>query len=191
MRGIDGTISVNFSAKSLVDETLPERLEALIKRHSLRPQDVILEITETSRIEPHSPSMRTLARCRLKGMGISIDDFGMGMNNLELLEDMPLTEIKIDRNMVAMIDTERRTRTIVESIIRLGIDLKVDVVAEGIERQIQSRMLADMGCRIGQGHLFGRAMPPGDMLAWATAQSRPRSIPTARRGGALACASNA
>jgi len=185
MRGVDGTISVNFSAKSLVDETLPERLEALIKRHSLQPQDVILEITETSRIEPHSPSMRTLARCRLKGMGISIDDFGMGMNNLELLEDMPLTEIKIDRNMVAVIDTERRARAIVESIIRLGIDLDVAVVAEGIERQIQARMLVDMGCRIGQGHLFGQAMPPGDMMAWATAQNSVPPTLSVRRGGAL------
>ncbi|MBM3600193.1 MAG: EAL domain-containing protein [Alphaproteobacteria bacterium] len=171
-RGVHGTISVNFSAKSLIDGALPERLEALIKINGLSPSDVILEITETARIERQSASLRTLVRCRLKGMGISIDDFGMGMNNLELLEDMPLTEIKIDRAMIAAIGKESRARAIVDSIIRLASDLKVAVVAEGIKTVDQARMLLDMGCCIGQGHLFASAMPPMDMVAWALAQGR-------------------
>jgi EAL domain-containing protein (putative c-di-GMP-specific phosphodiesterase class I) len=112
--------------------------------------------------------MRIFNRLRELGIGLSINDFGTGYSSLRYLERFPLTEIKIDRSFVAGLPHSAAKRVIVEAVIKLGAELSVRVVGEGVERQTERDMLAAMGCSLAQGYLFSAPLP-GDEFStlWA------------------------
>lgn len=108
------------------------------------------------------------------GIGLSIDDFGTGYSSLRYLERFPLTEIKIDRSFVSGLPHSNAKRVIVEAVIKLGSELGVRVIAEGVEAQTERDMLAMMGCGIAQGYFFSPPLAADEFRALATSSNRLR-----------------
>jgi EAL domain-containing protein (putative c-di-GMP-specific phosphodiesterase class I) len=109
--------------------------------------------------------MKTLCEIRKLGFGLSIDDFGTGYSNLHYIDELPVSEIKIDRSFVVELERSPAKRVIVEALIRLGDQIGKDIVAEGIETERELDILKELGCRYGQGYLFGRPASGDQLLA--------------------------
>ncbi len=114
-----------------------------------------------------------LQRFRETGVGIAIDDFGTGHSSLSYLTRLPATELKVDKSFVAAMATDPASRTVVRSIVELGHSLGLEVLAEGIESLDVADDLRAMGCELGQGYLFSRALPADDFRAWMDRHARP------------------
>ncbi len=166
MAGINLRASINLSARTLGRLDIPEQLVTTAARLGLEPSQVVLEVTETSIMAGGSQSLDILTRLRMKGFGLSIDDFGTGVSSLQRLRNIPFTELKIDLGFVQKMGSERDSRAIVESIIDLGHKVGMIVVAEGVETQLQWDLLTDMGCDVAQGYLIGKPMPFSDFTDW-------------------------
>ena len=159
-------ISINIAPDVLQQPELPRLLLDLASRNGIQPADIILEITETRIMSDVRSSLETLARLRLKGFGVSIDDFGVGSATLQQLQRIPCTEIKIDRMFVASLCEDRQAQAIMRSSIALGRELGLQVVAEGVETQPEFDAVAEMGCDMVQGFHFARPMPAAGLLEW-------------------------
>ena len=129
-------------------------------------EKVILEITETGLIEETSRTLDVLARLRMKRVHLSIDDFGTGYSMMQQLQNIPATELKIDRSFVSNLDGSDSNRVMVQKTIEIGHGLDMKVVAEGVETREQLEFLRANGCDIAQGYFFSRPLSPNDLLAW-------------------------
>lgn len=164
--GMTVPIAVNMSTQSLHDLNLPDRLEQRLRAGNMPPQHMCLEITESAAFKDAAITMDILSRVRLKGMPLSIDDFGIGYSSLRMLRQMPFTEIKIDRSFVSDMTTSRDSRAIVKSIIDLAANMDMGCVAEGVETEETATLLEQLGrCDI-QGFLIAHPMPIEAVPAW-------------------------
>jgi EAL domain-containing protein (putative c-di-GMP-specific phosphodiesterase class I) len=120
-----------------------------------------------------APALNVLARLRLKGFGLSVDDFGTGWSSLSQLAQLPVTELKIDQGFINGATAEPRNRAVVEASLELGRKLGLTTVAEGVRNVEEWQMLAELGCTRAQGELIGMAVP-GDQLAAAIEKWRRR-----------------
>lgn len=170
--GLDLTISVNVSAENITSLSLPEHLSELIKDHELNPQSIVLEITESALMGELKTALDILTRLRMKGFGLSIDDFGTGNSSLVLLHRVPFTELKIDMSFVKNMDKDVDAFSIVETCVMLAHKLHMTVVAEGIENPAIQQALIKMGCDIGQGYEIARPMPATELFSWVEAQQK-------------------
>lgn len=159
-------ISVNVSAENITSVSLPEQLSDLINDHGLNPQSIVLEITESALMGELKTALDILTRLRMKGFGLSIDDFGTGNSSLVLLHRVPFTELKIDMSFVKHMDRDLDARAIVETCVMLAHKLNMDCVAEGIENEDTQKTLAIMGCDIGQGYHIAKPMPADTLIEW-------------------------
>jgi EAL domain-containing protein (putative c-di-GMP-specific phosphodiesterase class I)/AmiR/NasT family two-component response regulator len=150
------TLSMNVTASTLLDLTLPD----------LPPERLILEVTETEAMRDVTRTMDVLLRMRIRNIGISIDDFGTGHSSLRELQRMPFSEMKIDKSFVSDMAGSHDCAVIVKSIIDLGHNLGLKVIAEGIETPQAWRMLSDWGCDYAQGYLIAKPMPHKDFDIW-------------------------
>jgi EAL domain-containing protein (putative c-di-GMP-specific phosphodiesterase class I) len=114
----------------------------------------------------------TLARLRLKGINLAIDDYGTAYSGLDRLSVIPFTTLKIDMRFIADMMSNKNAQTIVESSIALAKRLNMTTVAEGIETDDQFTLLRDMGCDLGQGYLLARPMDFASLLSWSKARPR-------------------
>jgi EAL domain-containing protein (putative c-di-GMP-specific phosphodiesterase class I) len=169
-RGLASRVSINVGAEDLVDEKLPEKLAKIIANHNLPVGSLTLELTESSATANEIAMFGILARMRLKGIDLAIDDFGTSYSGLDRLSSIPFTSLKIDRQFISAMMTNRNARMIVESSIVLAKRLKITTVAEGIETEDQLSILKMMGCDHGQGYLFAPPMEFEKLLAWAADQ---------------------
>lgn len=169
--GLDITISVNVSAENITTLSLPEHLSGLIDDHGLNPQSIVLEITESALMGELKTSLDILTRLRMKGFGLSIDDFGTGNSSLVLLHRVPFTELKIDMSFVRFMDRDVDALSIVETCVMLAHKLHMTVVAEGVENPEIQKALAAMGCDIGQGYDIARPMPENEFMTWLEAHN--------------------
>lgn len=151
-------IAVNLSARLLSDKGLTLRLSALLARHGLAPQQLILELTETAALAGNGEELDMISRLRDLGVRISIDDYGTGQSTLEYLKKIPASEIKIDQSFVKGIVDNRSDRLMVQSTIGLVHSLGRKVVAEGVEQRDVLELLAEMECDVAQGFAVGRPM---------------------------------
>ena len=158
--GLELVVSVNISAKDITSLTLPEQLADLLAENKLDPARLTLEITESSLMDELATSLDILTRLRLKGIGLSIDDFGTGYSSLLQLHRVPFSELKIDRQFVSNMGTDEEARAIVKTCIILGHELKMKVLAEGVETAEQLHMLNELGCDIAQGYYCGEPTLP-------------------------------
>jgi EAL domain-containing protein (putative c-di-GMP-specific phosphodiesterase class I) len=110
--------------------------------------------------------MDTLTRFRIKGIGLAIDDFGVGYSTLMQLRQLPFTELKIDRFFVDDAPTSKDSALIVKSIIELAHGLGLTVTAEGVETEEQLRLLRDLGCDVAQGYFVARPLDPDKLIPW-------------------------
>ncbi|WP_342130464.1 EAL domain-containing response regulator [Hydrogenophaga sp. OTU3427] len=155
-------ISVNVSIRQLEETGFADWLHTLCQRHGVANRRLRLEITESAFAQDHSQVQDTLAALVSHGFELSIDDFGTGHSSLGRLVELRFQELKIDRSLVCAIETDARARKLAAMIVELGRDLGVEVLAEGLETPGQLLQLRDMGCVLGQGWLYGHAMPQAD-----------------------------
>ena len=152
-------VSVNISAIDITSLTLPEQLAELLAANKLSPSKLTLEVTESALMGELVKSLDILTRLRMRGIGLSIDDFGTGYSSLSQLHRVPFTELKIDQSFVNAMLADDEARAIVKTCIMLGHELKMKVVAEGVETKEHLDLLREIGCDIAQGYYFSRPIP--------------------------------
>jgi EAL domain-containing protein (putative c-di-GMP-specific phosphodiesterase class I) len=159
--GHEMRVAVNVSARQLEAGGLVEGVEAALARHDLPASLLSLEITEHQLVRDLDASTRELGLLRQLGVRIALDDFGTGYSSLSYLPRLPLDGLKIDRRLVTRVGGARDT---VPAVLRLGRDLGLTVVAEGVEHLDQLHQLRAAGCVLGQGYLFSAPLPPEDAM---------------------------
>ena len=162
----DLALAVNLSPRLLTDLTLPDRVEAMLRAHDFDPTRLTFEVTETGAMEDPTRSMEILARLCVKGMHLSIDDFGTGASSFVQLYRLPYGEIKIDKSFVMDAMTSDEAAAIVRSVVGLGRNMGLQVVAEGIEDQETFDWLRQLGCDFGQGYHISRPLEASQFVAW-------------------------
>jgi diguanylate cyclase (GGDEF)-like protein len=165
------TIGVNLSGRELRDPRLAERVATALERHGVRPERLILEITENVLTSELGDAHRAIASLIALGVRIALDDFGTGSSTLAHLRQLQADILKIDRSFVAQIVGPSRDREIVAAIIAMAHALGIAVAAEGIETEAQRHELTAMGCDAGQGYLFAKPLR-ADVLAALWTPSR-------------------
>jgi len=161
--GLELTVSVNLSMLNLEDETLPDYIRSLLEKHDLPANRLILEVTETTIMANPKQVMETLTKLHAMGIYLSIDDFGTGYSSLAYLHKLPVDEIKIDRSFVLSLNNENMNKSIVHSIIELGHNLSLSVVAEGVEDAETVLLLSKLKCDVIQGYFFSKPLPSDDL----------------------------
>jgi diguanylate cyclase (GGDEF)-like protein len=174
-------LAINISARSLRDDTLPDKIFGQLAAHNIEAQQLEVEITETAVIADPARAATMLRRLREAGVRISLDDFGQGYTSLAHLGRLPLTELKIDRSFVTAMLASEQDRTIIRSVIDLGHDLGLDVVAEGAETTEVLDALTTLGCDIAQGYVITPPLPATQIQGWIA--ERTRQLTTPRRPG--------
>jgi EAL domain-containing protein (putative c-di-GMP-specific phosphodiesterase class I)/ActR/RegA family two-component response regulator len=169
--GLELTVAINLSLVSLDDTALADRVMQVVRSSGLGPGDVILEITETVAMTDVATALENLARLRMWGFGLSVDDFGTGFSSLRQLTRVPFTEIKIDQEFVQGCATNSSSRTIVESSVEMARRLGITSVAEGVERQEDWDVLKAAGCDLAQGFFIAKPLERDSFLAFCTAES--------------------
>lgn len=162
-------ISINAAPVEFLRDDFAERMLARLHLHQIPTHLVELEITEYILGDRGSELVaRALTLLKNAGVRIALDDFGTGHSSFTDLRDYPVDCLKIDMSFVQRMTHERAILAIVKAMCQLGTDLALDIVAEGIETQEQRTALITAGCRIGQGYLFGRAMPAAAVVQLLT-----------------------
>ena len=157
-------INVNMSSKILKSRDLIERFSALNKRSPINGSLLGFEITEGAIIENVDQVVKNLRALRERGYRISLDDFGTGYSSLSYIKNLPLDKIKIDKRFVSGISRDVRDEALINSIISIAKNLKMDLVAEGVEMLNQLVFLNDRGCQYFQGYLFSKPVPIDEIL---------------------------
>jgi EAL domain-containing protein (putative c-di-GMP-specific phosphodiesterase class I) len=172
-------VSVNVSDRQFWKGRLIEDVRACLQSHDLSPESIVLEITEGVIMHDVKLAQRMLNEFHDMGVELHIDDFGTGRSSLEALSLLPIDLLKIDRSFVAALGTDRRSTELVRTIVLMGVNLGMDLIAEGIETSEQWSHLRRTRCNYGQGYLFSRPLPADD-LDLGHAPARPPILP--RRG---------
>jgi diguanylate cyclase (GGDEF)-like protein len=148
-------LGINVSPRQLRDPSFGALVERVLSDTRLPPNNLALEVTESTFIEGAGVAFATLSQMRAIGVRVAIDDFGTGYSSLAKLKDLPADVLKIDRQFITDLDSDTAAG-IIETIIALARTFELQVVAEGIETSAQHRRLLDLGCRYGQGYLWSR-----------------------------------
>jgi diguanylate cyclase (GGDEF)-like protein len=152
-------VAVNIDVRALLDSTFPSAVDSILAEAGLPAELLTLEITETSLMADPTRSRHVAQELAAIGVRLSIDDFGTGYSSLGHLTALPLSELKIDRSFVSRMTESPTGMTIVRTILDLGANLDLAVVAEGIESPRARSMLLDLGCGLAQGYELGRPVP--------------------------------
>ena len=152
-------VAVNLSARQVAHRDLPATVEEIIARTGIDPQHLRLEITESVLVEESATASSSLHALNELGVRLVLDDFGTGYSSLAYLNRFPFHALKIDRSFVDALGIEQEPTAIVEAIIGMARALSLEVIAEGVESEVQLAELRRLGCDYAQGHLFHPAMP--------------------------------
>ena len=167
-----GRISINLSLKQLRQAEFLTRYRSVFDDMGVAPSNFELEITETTLMTEAGRMVKLLDELHAMGLHLSIDDFGTGYSSLSALQQFPVGTLKIDQSFVRHATVSREDATLVRTIIEMGKNLDLEVVAEGIESQQQLDFLRSRDCHYGQGRLFGEPMTAADFLQLLLAQGR-------------------
>ena len=163
----DLVIAINISPLQVCREGLAGRMIAIAERYEIDLARLAVEVTESVLIDRPRTAINELSTLRAAGCRVYLDDFGTGYSSMSWLSQLPIDAIKIDRSFTAGLLNDPRRRVVVDSMIRLSLDLGLDVIAEGVELEAQAEALLAMGCLKGQGFLFGHPAPfpqPAELL---------------------------
>ena len=148
------TMSVNLSAAQLFEPKLVEQLAQILGATGMDPSELRLEITESILVDYPQAAAEVLAKVRKLRVRICMDDFGTGYSSLSYLHRLPIDILKIDRSFIAALEEGEKAVAIVGAIVQLGLDLGMEVVAEGVETAAQAEILRELGCPHAQGYRF-------------------------------------
>jgi diguanylate cyclase (GGDEF)-like protein len=165
-QGLEIKISVNLSAKDLLDPNLPDIIAGVTASSGIKPEWIILEITESSIMTDPERALNVIERLNKMGFELAVDDFGTGYSSLAYLKKMPLTELKIDKSFVLDINKSDNDAIIVKATINLAHNLGLQVTAEGVENEQILNRIKQYGCDIAQGYYFSKPLCVTDFNDW-------------------------
>lgn len=165
-QGLDIAVSINLSARALSDRHFCEQMFERISAAHVDPTSIVFEITESALFSDMVTALAAVSRLRLKGFGVSLDDYGTGFSSVQQLSRIPFTELKMDRSFVSGAPRREHLRAILQSSIEMGRRLRLRTVAEGVETLAELRLLQQLGCDEVQGFLFARPMPSDELSDW-------------------------
>ncbi|MEA1989371.1 MAG: EAL domain-containing protein [Pseudomonadota bacterium] len=157
-------VSINLSSKTLENPQLPQMINNAMEQNFLAPRDLRIEVTETSLLNNLEKAIESLESLRKKGIQTSIDDFGTGYSSLSYLQTLPIDTLKIDKSFIDKITTSNSDLQICRSIIQLAQSLNKNLIAEGVQSDIQRDILAEEGCFIIQGFLYAQPEPMSKII---------------------------
>jgi EAL domain-containing protein (putative c-di-GMP-specific phosphodiesterase class I)/CheY-like chemotaxis protein len=162
-RGLHLGAAINLSPRLVQDLEFPDRLGRVFREFDTTPEQLTLEVTEAASLDDPELVMDIFTRLRVKGVGLSLDDFGTGTSSLTQLYRMPFSEVKIDGALIAEIATSRAAATVVRAIVELAHNLSLTACAEGVETAAAFEFLDSAGCDALQGDFIASAMPAAEM----------------------------
>ena len=165
-QGMELDVALNIDPDQLCELDLPDRLLSKVQDVGLRPARVIVEVTEESMRSNELQVMDVLARLRMKGFRTSSDDFGTGRSNMDTLQALPFTELKIDQSFVFEALTQNFADAAIQTTAKLARVSGLELVAEGVETREQLHYLADLKVSVVQGYLFSPPLPAAEFEAW-------------------------
>lgn len=171
-------IGINLSAKDLTDIDLPDKIREILEHTGTHTHQLAFEITESAIMDDPQRAQIIVERLHEMGLTLAIDDFGTGYSSLAYLKRLPVDELKIDKSFVMNMENDDNDAMIVKSIINLGHELKLKVVAEGIENQTVLQLLQEMRCDFAQGYYYSKPMPAEQFDDWLE-QFNSTLLPTA------------
>ncbi|MBJ9420274.1 EAL domain-containing protein [Acinetobacter oleivorans] len=160
----DLTLSINISADHFMQASFEQTLIGMVQKYQINPSRLILEITENIALNNCVSMIEKMHFLSKNGIQLSLDDFGTGYSSLSYLQKMPISQIKIDRSFVQAALDDKRSNKLVTGIIKIGLDLNLRVLVEGIETTEQFSAFKNNGCTEFQGYLWGYPMPLNDFL---------------------------
>ena len=170
-KGFNLTVSVNVSARNLLEEDFVDSVNQALLNSSVSANKLIMEVVESEMIEDIELTIQTLARLNDLGLLLSIDDFGTGYSSLEYLKKLPVNELKIDRSFVSDMSDDSDDKLIVSTTLAIAHQLGLHVVAEGIENESTLELLRAMSCDIGQGYYISAPLSEKDFLEFISLSS--------------------
>jgi EAL domain-containing protein (putative c-di-GMP-specific phosphodiesterase class I) len=162
-RGLDLAAAVNLSPRLVQDLEFPDRLTRIFREFEVTAEQLTLEVTEAASLDDPDLVMDIFTRLRVKGVGLSLDDFGVGLSSLTQLYKMPFSEVKIDGLLISEVSTSKAAATVVRAIIELAHNLSLTVCAEGVETSPVFEFLDQGGCDALQGDFIAQAMPAAEI----------------------------
>ena len=174
--GLDLKVAINLPSRSFERGNVLDHIHEAAAAHDVPLSSLELEITETSLMKGLEDVRPMLHRLTQHGVGISIDDFGTGYSSLSYLTQLPISELKIDRSFVQRLDHTGDSSAVVTAIIALAHSLKLKLVAEGVENEVQRDVLLRLGCHTMQGFLFAQPMPPDEVVRWVVEFRRKAAV---------------
>ncbi|GAB2893897.1 EAL domain-containing protein [Uliginosibacterium flavum] len=175
-QGFMPSVAVNLSALSLTERNFVDEIIKRTREAGIDPAKIVIEITESALISNMGAGLGALGRLRLKGFGLSMDDYGTGFSTTQQLSRLPLTELKIDRSFVSGAPNKTSLRTILASVIHMGGDLGLTTLAEGVETESELRLVQSLGCHQVQGFLLARPMPGDAVWPWLQENAAPIKV---------------
>lgn len=157
-------MSVNFSSHDFVQDDFLNSVLKIIGDAGVEPSQIKLEITERLLIQQPENARETLEACRDAGIGIYIDDFGTGYSSLSYLYYFPIQTLKVDQSFIRIMNKDPRSLELVRSIVGLGKNLNMNVIAEGVENPEEAKLLRSMGCDMAQGYFYSKPMPEAEVI---------------------------
>lgn len=152
-------ISINLSAKGLIEKGINGFLETLLQKYPIDPGTIEFEITETALLDKIDTTMKVLEKLKKQGFRLALDDFGTGYSSLNYLNRLPIDRIKLDKSFIDTVENMEKDRMMVEAIIQLSHKMGLKVVAEGVETASQQEALMGLSCDFMQGYYYGKPQP--------------------------------
>ena len=168
------SLSVNVSPIQLGREDFVQDVERILRESGVQPDSITLEITESALMEDTDAATTALEQLKALGVHLAIDDFGTGYSSLNYLQRMPIDILKIDRSFVNRIDQGGDELAFARAIVELARSLSLRTIAEGIELESQAECLDQLGCDLGQGFLYAKAVPPEELTVMLAAPPEAR-----------------
>jgi len=164
--GVNFHLAFNLSPLSLADNDLADKISSQVELHQIESKEIVLEVTENAICGEISTAIETLAKLRLKGFKLAIDDYGTGFANAQQLSRVPATELKLDRILVDNVATRPQQLAILKSTVNLAKDLGLNTVAEGVENFDDFKLLFELNVDLVQGYYFAKPMDAKTLVHW-------------------------
>jgi EAL domain-containing protein (putative c-di-GMP-specific phosphodiesterase class I) len=174
--GVDVILSVNVSASQLEENNFVESVNKIIHRYGIDPKKLQIEITEGVALSDNERILSQLKAIKNLGVGLAMDDFGMGHSSLRYLKEYDFDTIKLDGSLIRETVSNQNCRDIVSSIVSLGKSLKYTVSAEYVDSSEQKEVLKNLGCGLYQGHLFSPALPCNEIIQYILKEGKDKEI---------------
>jgi diguanylate cyclase (GGDEF)-like protein len=175
--GLILSVAVNVPTRCLLDPTFADEVAEHLDRWQVRPEHLVLEVTEGTIMQDPDRSVQVLHQLRAMGVRLAIDDFGTGYSSMAYLKALPVHELKVDRSFIQQMMTNRSDEMIVTSTIELAHNLDLKIVAEGVEDALTWAHLTDLGCDYIQGYYLAKPLPADAVKEWLTHEHRPAGRP--------------